>query len=196
LKRALSLVLLVAGAAFLAQGGYIYAKACLAQVLLDRAWQAARAGDADPRPWPWADTHAVARLSSAKHGVDLVVLAGATGASTAFAPAHITGTASPGQPGHIAVAAHRDTHFSFLRQVELGDQFELQPRVGPAQQFEVDRIRVVDRHQTSLLSEPGSRLTLVTCYPFDAPLPGGTQRYVVQARRVAPPPAVAANPSS
>ena len=45
-----------------AHAGYLHGKAWLGQRLLERAWvQSARSG-ADVRPWPWADTHPVARI--------------------------------------------------------------------------------------------------------------------------------------
>jgi len=34
-----------------------------------------------------------------------------------------------------------------------------------------------------LLDAGDDRLTLVTCYPFDSPVPGGPLRYVVVATR-------------
>jgi sortase A len=70
-----ALLLAVASAIHLGQGAYIYAKAQLAQVLLERAWQRALAGEAAPKPWPWADTWPVARLEAPALGVDLFVCA-------------------------------------------------------------------------------------------------------------------------
>ena len=57
--------LLIAGSSVpFAGAGWIHAKAMLAQVLLERSWQARLAGgDAGAaKPWPWADTAPVARL--------------------------------------------------------------------------------------------------------------------------------------
>jgi sortase A len=178
-------VLALLGAVSLAQGGYIYLKAQLAQVLLSRSWHAALSGAREPRPWPWADTWAVARLSSARHDVDWIVLEGATGSTTAFAPGHVLGTAAPGEPGHVALAAHRDTHFAFLERVALGDRLRLEPARGPSVDYEVDELRVVHERDAELLSRDEPRLSLVTCYPFDAALPGGPLRYVVSARPLA-----------
>jgi hypothetical protein len=58
------------------------------------------------KPWPWADTWPIARLSAPRHGVDLFVLAGATGRTLAFGPGHVDGTARPGRPGcsHVSTA--------------------------------------------------------------------------------------------
>ena len=180
----MALGLLLLGLGSVAQGSWIFSKALLAQVLLRRAWAAARAGDERARPWPWADTWPVARLLSPAHGVDLVVLEGATGSSIAFGPGHIQGSAAPGAEGNVALAGHRDTHFRFLERLEPGEPLWLESTNGTVQRYEVESESVVDEHDTQLLQAAGQWLTLVTCYPFAAPLAGGPLRYVVRARPV------------
>jgi sortase A len=174
--------LLLLGVACLARGGWIFGKAAVAQVLLRHAWAATRAGDERARPWPWADTWPVARLLSPTRDVDLVVLEGATGSSTAFGPGHVVGTPLPGAAGNVALAAHRDTHFSFLRDVTPGEVLLLELPDGRVQRYAVQSGSVVDERDTRLLQAPGNWLTLVTCYPFGAAVPGGPLRYVVRAR--------------
>ena len=49
-------------------GAWIYVKAQLAQVLLQRAWAGTLAGQRDVKPWPWADTWPVARLVVPENG--------------------------------------------------------------------------------------------------------------------------------
>lgn len=181
MRRALRIGLLLLGLLSFGQGTWIFGKAVLAQVLLRRAWAMASAGDGPVRPWPWADTWPVARLLSPEHDIDLIVLEGATGSTTAFGPGHISGTALPGEAGNIALAGHRDTHFRFLQQLELGEDLWLELPSGALRRFRVHSTRVVDERDTSALETRGQWLTLVTCYPFDAPLPGGPLRYVVQA---------------
>jgi sortase A len=184
MRRALSLVFCALGLVLCISGGRIYVKAAVAQVLLQVAWREARSGDLQARPWPWADTWPVARLRCPEHGVDLVVLAGATGSSIAFGPGHITGTAAPGQSGNVGIAAHRDTHFAFLEQLRAGEHLWLDLPDGRAREFVVDTLRVVHQSDTASLVAPGDRLTLVTCFPFHAVVPGGPWRYVVQASGV------------
>jgi sortase A len=181
-RRALALSLCALGLYLCASGSYIYVKALVAQVLLRSAWAEARGGSERARPWPWADTWPVARLLSPAHGVDLIVLEGATGESTAFGPGHVIGTAEPGERGNVAIAAHRDTHFAFLEQVQAGDDLWLELPDGRARRFVVDGMSVVDQNDTASLSAGADRLTLVTCYPFHSAIPGGPLRYVVQAR--------------
>lgn len=185
----------LAGAAFGAVGlvlvgdaTAIHVKAWLGQVLLDRAWSRTLAGDDEATPWPWADTWPVARLRSETHGVDLTVLSGATGATLAWGPGWLQGTAEPGWPGLAVIGGHRDTHFRFLQDVVPGERFTLIRTDGAERTYRVTATRVVERPSALLASEPGlSSLTLVTCWPFDAVIPGGPQRYLVHLVEVANP---------
>ena len=64
-SRALAAVALTA--AFFCCGAAVQAlwiplKGGLVQVLLQRSWEQGLDGAIDARPWPWADTHPVARI--------------------------------------------------------------------------------------------------------------------------------------
>ena len=82
------------------------------------------------KPWPWADTHPVARLIVPAHRVELLVLAGANGRTLAWGPGHVEGTAAPGDAGNAVVTAHRDTHFAFLRDLVPGDRIVVETPAG------------------------------------------------------------------
>lgn len=184
LKARLVAVVLLAGAGVWQLGGgvYIHAKAALAQVLLERAWSRTQSAEDEVRPWSWADTWPVARLTAPEHDIDQIVLAGASGASLAFGPGHMDGTATPGSPGNTVIGGHRDTHFAFLEDVAAGDELGIQAADGQVRRYIVVGTRVVDHQDARLFADPGQRrLTLVTCYPFDALIPGGPQRYLVEA---------------
>jgi sortase A len=162
---------------------WIEAKAHVAQVLVRRAWRDTLAGARNARPWPWADTRPVARLLVPRQGVESFVLAGASGRTLAFGPGHLDGTPRPGERGNAVISGHRDTHFAFLRRLGKGDEIVLEAPDGRLHRYVVASTRVVDRHDLSVTASDGStRLTLVTCYPFDAIRPGGPLRYVVVAR--------------
>ena len=50
------------------------------------------------------------------------------------------------------------------------------------QEYRVVALEIIDSREQELVVEPGvSRISLVTCYPFDAPFAGGPFRYVVTA---------------
>ena len=182
LPFAAALVLIGLGAWQLGGAGLIHAKAWLAQGLLEASWAATLAGAETVKPWPWADTWPVARLRAPRLGVDRIVLAGASGRTMAFGPGHMDGTAAPGAPGHSILSGHRDTHFRFLEDLEPGDALRVQGPDGAWRAYRVSATEVIDARRARLL--PGDatpRLTLVTCYPFDAIAPGGPLRYVVSA---------------
>ncbi|MCA8909498.1 MAG: class GN sortase [Rhodospirillaceae bacterium] len=179
-RGAAGLLIGAVGLWLVSDAALIHVKAWVGQVLLDRAWSRTLAGEEDVTPWPWADTWPVARLRSDAHGVDLTVLSGATGATLAWGPGWVQGTAEPGWPGLSVIGGHRDTHFRFLEDVVPGERFTLTRVDGIERAYRVTATRVVDQPSALLSSEPGlSSLTLVTCWPFDAVVPGGPQRYLV-----------------
>jgi sortase A len=179
--------LLALGAASLAAGFWLPLKAALAEELLNRAWSAARQSGERVKPWPWADTWPVARLSlpPAARTEPLIVLAGASGRGLAFAPGLLDGSARPGERGVAVIAAHRDTHFRALARLALGDRFEIERADGARFYYAVTSIDVIDTRMESLrLDADASVVALVTCYPFDALVPGGPRRYVVTGELV------------
>ncbi len=177
-----ALPLLAIGGWQIGEGVFIHAKATLAQFLLERAWSQTLEGESQVRPWPWADTWPVARLTAPDHGVDLIVLDGASGRTMAFGPGHMAGTAAIGMPGMSLISAHRDTHFSFLRRVQQGDRLQLQTSDGTLHSYEVGLTEIVDHRQATVPTIDGwSTVTLVTCYPFDTLAAGGPLRYLVHA---------------
>jgi len=173
---------LVACAALpLGHAGYVHAKACLAQVLLERAWQHAQTDGRAARPWPWADTTPIARLRVARLGVERIVLEGDSGRTLAFGPGWAPSSARPGAPGVSVISAHRDTHFAFLRELRRGDDIVVESARG-TRRYRVAALRVEDSRDGAVaLRGDGDGLVLVTCWPFDAIAPGGPLRYVVSA---------------
>jgi len=167
----------------LGQGAYIPAKAWLAQELMQRAWTRMVSGETRVTPWPWADTWPVARLTASSGDVDLIVLAGGSGRTLAFAPGHLHASAMPGEIGNVVIAGHRDTHFRFLKDMQAGDLLKLESGRGLEHSYEVTGVDIVDSRKGSLLLDTDTAmLSLVTCYPFDAIEAGGPLRYVVTAR--------------
>lgn len=165
--------------------GAIHAKAFIAQQLLRFAWERGEAGEAHPRPWPWADMWPIARFRFPDREVDLIVLSDSSGRSLAFGPGHLPASVIPGDAGNAVLAGHRDTHFRFVQALELHDRFSITlPGESPVW-FEVTDSAIVDSRETDLrLDGEDSMVSLVTCYPFDAIQANGPLRFVVVAHRV------------
>ena len=179
LRLVLVAVLALAGASLAGQGLWINAKAVLAQVLLERAFAQSLATGTIVKPWSWLDTWPVARIELPRLGQEAIALEGSSGQALAFGPAHVAGTPDAGEPGTAVYAAHRDTHFAFLREVQDGDDVRITRRDGQIVTYRITGHAVVRWDQSGIDPHaPGRNLVLATCWPFDA-LRSGPLRYVV-----------------
>lgn len=181
-RRTLTPILLaLLGLILFGQGAYIHAKALLAQVLLQRAFDETIASGRITKPWSWADTWPVARIDVKRIGASAIVLAGSSGQALAFGPGHVELTADAGERGVAVYSAHRDTHFAFLRNVKIGDEIDITRDDGRMFRYRADGSSVVrfDASGIDPLAD-GYELVLSTCWPFDA-LTSGPLRYLLHA---------------
>lgn len=178
LQTWLARTLLLASVALAIQAAWLPAKAALAQGLLASSWARSLADGDVHRPWPWADTHPVARLSSPRLAISQVVLAGDSGRTLAFGPGWAESSARPGTPGSVVVSGHRDTHFRWLRELRRGDVLALESQHG-LRRYRVESMRVADARHERITTGSSDQLLLVTCWPFDAAAPRGPLRYLV-----------------
>jgi sortase A len=178
---------LLSGVSLSARAAYLHAKAELASVLIHRAWEArVTRGESRP-PWPWADTHPVARLQIPRLGYDEIVLEGASARTLAFGPARLLSGADFGQAGNVVLAGHRTSWFKPLEAMHLGDAIQLQWLDSRSHQvrqrtYIVNKIDIVVPEDVTLLAPTASdSLTLVTCYPFNHS-PHSPERFVIRAK--------------
>lgn len=96
---------------------------------------------------------------------------------------HLDGSALPGQAGNVVLAAHRDTFFRSLRDIQKGDTITVTTLEG-RRRYRVEATEIVDPTEVSV-ADPTVKptLTLITCYPFyfvgHAP-----KRFIVRARDI------------
>ena len=179
-------LLALAGLILFGQGAYIHAKAWMAQILLERAFTATIATGHPTKPWTWADTWPVARIEVRRLHASTIALAGSSGQALAFGPGHVELTPDAGERGIAVYAAHRDTHFRFLRDVAIGDEIEVTRSDGKRFRYRADWKSVVlfDASGLDPLAN-GHELVLSTCWPFDAATPG-PKRYLLHATMIDP----------
>src|SRR3954454_24223687 len=139
----LPLLLAVIGLILFGQGAYIHAKALLAQVLLERAFEKTIATGRETKPWSWADTWPVARIEVKRLHASTIVLAGSSGQALAFGPGHVERTANAGERGVAVYSAHRDTHCRFLKDVVFGYETDVTSHDGRTFRYLVDGTSVV-----------------------------------------------------
>jgi sortase A len=125
----------------------------------------------------------IGRLEIPRLQLAVIVEEGVEKSTLRRAAGHVPGTALPGEPGNVVVAAHRDTLFRPLQDVRPGDEVRFVTPDG-AFAYEIVKVEVVKPSRTDVLaarSEDGA--TLITCYPFGfvGPAP---ERFVVRAVRI------------
>jgi len=181
---AVAALLALIGVGLMGKGATIYAKAILAQILLERAFDRSLAAGQPVKPWSWADTWPVARIEVPRLGASAIVLKGGSGEALAFGPGLLDGTPAPGEAGSSVIAAHRDTHFSFLRDVRPGDKIRVTRGDGAIYWFRIADAQVVPWDASGIdAHEEGNWLVLSTCWPLEAATQGNL-RYVVRAQLV------------
>ncbi len=179
--RILSLLFFAGAVVMLGKSCWITLKAEVAQVLMERAFSQSLSSGVPVKAWHWADTWPVAKLRFERLGEEAIALQGASGEALAFGPALLNETARPGTRGTTVIAAHRDTHFSFLKDVVVGDVVAVTRTDGLTFRYRVTGSRIVDWRKSGIDRHgAGFNLVLSTCYPFDA-VARGNQRYLVEA---------------
>ena len=171
----------------LASAGWIQGKAIIAQQLLNHSWNKTMVdvnGDKEPlhhKPWPWADTWPVAKLIVPQHDIEQIILAGDSGSSLAFAPGHSLASTALNTQGTSMISAHRDTHFSFLKQLKIDELIYVQTK-DKTVTYQIRDTQIVDSRTFKLQTGSNRQtLVLVTCYPFESLTSGGSLRYLVYA---------------
>lgn len=117
--------------------------------------------------------------------IDVPVLEGTDDLTLNRGAGWIEGTARPGEPGNVALSAHRDGFFRALKDVAAGDELVLEtPR--ETTRYAVAWTKIVDPDDVSVLDETdGPAVTLVTCYPFYF-VGSAPQRLIVRATPLVP----------
>jgi sortase A len=112
-----------------------------------------------------------------REGTDAITLERSVG--------HVPYTALPGEPGNVAIAAHRDTFFRGLGQIRPDDVITFSTLTG-RYRYQVEYTRVVSPKDVSVIGHtPDSELTLITCYPFHY-IGAAPNRFIVRAKQIGP----------
>jgi len=180
----LILALIAAGSLLFGNGIYIYLKAEVGRFLLNRAWDKTLNGGRNVKPWSWADMYPIAKMIVPGVDKEYIILSNCSGSALAFGPGHLTGSAEPGEKGNCVISAHRDTQFSFLKDIKAGDEIILQTTDGKLHKYIIISTKITTERDTGPLQDTACpTLTLITCYPFDAIIPGGPLRFVARAKK-------------
>jgi len=93
---------------------------------------------------------------------------------------HYSESVLPGEKDNCVISGHRDTFFSSLGDVKIGDKIIAETSAGIFN-YEVTGMRIVDKDdRTVIVPTEAATLTLTTCYPFNY-VGSAPNRYIVSA---------------
>ena len=90
-------------------------------------------------------------------------------------------TVTPDYIGHVVMSGHRNTDFTSLGELKIGDLVEVKYK-NTLYSYEISDIWITDPDDlTVIVDKDESVLTLTTCYPFKY-LGSAPERYIVQGK--------------
>ncbi len=140
------------------------------------------------------------RVEIGRLHVSAIVREGVDAKTLSVAVGHVPSTTLPGQSGNFVIAAHRDTLFRALKDIQTGDVVTFNSESGTFR-YRVIGTRIVEPSNVSVLRADGgglvpaamdtprpALLTMITCYPFYY-VGSAPERFIVEAQLIGASPA-------
>lgn len=167
LATAACLSLCGAGLVTAASATFVPLEARYQQSKLEQLYERGIADGLIKAPFRNSDIEIVGRITYPRLRNSAIVLSTGTEEALDAGPSLAPGSPLIGQPGTSVIAAHRETHFAFLRKARVGDIVEASDTSGVTRTYRVTEIEIADADEIMIpQSRSENRLLLYTCYPF------------------------------
>ncbi len=165
-RRAVGTVLLSVGAALLFVTVAAYGWMAIEQHHLASEWRAGNVkGSAAVPISSERNKNGITLLVVPKIKLQAAILDGTDRMSLLLAPGHVQHTAWPGDPGNAVIAAHRDSFFRQLDDLNPGDDIYVRRGVQTYDYIVTAKSIVAPDDLAVIDPTSDTRLTLITCYP-------------------------------
>lgn len=132
------------------------------------------------RPYLYED---IATIKVSSIGLDKKIYEGDGEETLKMGIGHYQGSLLPGEGGNFVISGHRDTDFTPLQDIKLGDEVIIETSYGKYH-YKVSSIDIVKPEDVSLVAPTKyEKLTMYTCYPFTF-IGSAPERYVVSCEYV------------
>ena len=179
MKIKLIAIFTVIGFSQILSSGIILIKAHFSVYLIEKAWKKSLKDSSYHKPWSWADTYPIAKLIVKRLNNETIILEGSSGRNLAFSATHLLQSGLPGDSKTIVISAHKDTHFSYLKDLIVGDIIDIKT-LHKTQSYKVSNFQIVNSQKSQIYIKNSEELLLTTCYPFNSSF-GGPLRIVYTA---------------
>lgn len=192
--RKFSLLLIIAGLAFLIYGGYQLYETKQAQhkslaevkTMLQNKKDKKQIENENEEPFDVESFipetgNRVGLLSIPRLDSEIAIIEGTHEDELAQGVGHYGGTAYPLQNDQIVLSGHRDTVFRRMGELEIGDILVMDLEYGEFA-YEIVETKVVDADDRTIIvpTAPDEILTVTTCYPFSY-IGSAPDRYIINA---------------
>ncbi|WP_067843278.1 class D sortase [Amphibacillus sediminis] len=188
--KKIALLFILVGLVFLSIGGYRYFKL---QASEKQAFAEANAllnnrdntgQEYDIRLFDPSHGETVGLLEIEKINASLPIVEGTDPDDLERGVGHHSATAYPGQDDQILLSGHRDTVFTRLGEVEVGDILTVKLPYGDFH-YEMVGAKIVDADDRTIIQStaPDEELVISTCYPFGY-IGNAPERYILYAKPV------------
>lgn len=131
------------------------------------------------------DAGPIARLTVERLGISEIILGGAGEMAEQLRRAPVLISRSNGAHPVSVMAAHRDTHFLFVRDLQPGDVVRIEWVTGQEEQYRITSFDTLRWDEFAYPLDPAQPLlALSTCYPFGGTEYGGPWRRVAWAEKL------------
>jgi len=139
--------------------------------------------DAIPTPYP-TKGEVFGSLTIPALKLTLPIVEGTDAAELKQGVGHFIDSVMPGEEDNCVLSGHRDTVFTELGKLKIGDRVVAETSTG-AYTYEISNIRIVDKDdRTVIVPKDHAVLTVSTCYPFRY-IGHAPDRYILTADLVA-----------
>lgn len=123
-------------------------------------------------------------LQISKIDAELPIIEGVDEEELRHGVGHYPGTAFPSESDQVVLSGHRDTVFTRMGELEVGDIMTVQMEYGKFQ-YEIYETFIVDADDRTVIKStaPDEVLTVTTCYPFNF-IGSAPDRYIINAKPI------------
>ena len=135
------------------------------------------------KPWSSFDGIPILRIEIPRYKISQIVMKNTSAQNLAFGPAWHSESYLPKDNKVTIISGHRDSHFIYIKNLEIGDIIKIQDKENNWYTYIVENFFIVNSlKEEILMNQNEKKLLIITCYPFNEIHSGTPYRYIISAK--------------